>query len=234
LKEDGTIASLPAKLANTAPPAASGPGIAGGAGIYGNSDSPYQVLANANGSLQINQWDADTRGWAEIGAYQYRSDGWWWSAADTASYRFTVVSGNDSEGNAFNYRYLMKRVVPGAGYAYLTLPVGQQLAPLAPLDSAWQQRVGTQWTLTNDSPSAVPIVVLGNPPAFFATLAELPGYVLFGNEDLRYELFVPVSDTLGGMSVKVPGNFGRDLYEIRFASPGATTLTIGSSIYARI
>jgi hypothetical protein len=32
----------------------------------------------------------------------------------------------------------------------------------------------------------------------------------------------------------VPGNFGRDLYEIRFASPGATTLTIGSSIYARI
>jgi CubicO group peptidase (beta-lactamase class C family) len=234
LKEDGTIASLPAKLANTAPPAASGPGIAGGAGIYGNSDSPYQVLANADGSLQINQWDADTRGWAEIGAYQYRSDGWWWSAADTASYRFTVVSGNDSEGNAFNYRYLMKRVVPGAGYAYLTLPVGQQLAPLAPLDSAWQQRVGTQWTLTNDSPSAVPIVVLGNPPAFFATLAELPGYVLFGNEDLRYELFVPVSDTLGGMSVKVPGNFGRDLYEIRFASPGATTLTIGSSIYARI
>ena len=80
----------------------------------------------------------------------------------------------------------------------------------------------------------MPIVVLGNPPAFFATLAELPGYVLFGNEDLRYELFVPVSDTLGGMSVKVPGNFGRDLYEIRFASPGATTLTIGSSIYARI
>ncbi|MFP3570768.1 serine hydrolase, partial [Paraburkholderia sp. SIMBA_030] len=86
------------------------------------------VLANADGSLQINQWDADTRGWAEIGAYQYRSDGWWWSAADTASYRFTVVSGNDSEGNAFNYRYLMKRVVPGAGYAYLTLPVGQELA----------------------------------------------------------------------------------------------------------
>ncbi|WP_243671881.1 hypothetical protein [Paraburkholderia kirstenboschensis] len=58
--------------------------------------------------------------------------------------------------------------------------------------------------------------------------------MLYGNEDLRYQLFVPVSDTLGGMSVKVPGNFGRDLYEIRFVSTSATTLTIGSSIYARI
>ncbi|REG49182.1 CubicO group peptidase (beta-lactamase class C family) [Paraburkholderia sp. BL6669N2] len=234
LKEDGTISSLPAKLGTTAPPVASGPGIASGAGIYGSSDLPYQVLANADGSLQINQWDAATRGWAKIGGYQYRSDGWWWSDSDSASYRFAVVSGNDSEGNAFNYRYLMKRVVPGAGYAYLTLPVGQQLAPLAALDSAWQQRVGTQWTLTNDAPSAVPIVVLGNPPAFFATLAELPGYVLYGNDDLRYQLIVPLSDTLGGMSIKVPGNFGRDLYEIRFASTTATSLTIGSSIYARI
>jgi len=234
LKEDGTISSLPAKVSTTAPPAAPGPGLAGGAGIYGNSDAPYQVLANADGSLQINQWDADTRGWAPIGAYRFRTDGWWWSDTDTASYRLTVVSGNDSEGNAFHYRYLMKRVVPGAGYAYLTLPVGQQLAARAPLDSAWQQRVGTQWTLTNDSPSAVPIAVLGNPPAFFATLAELPGYVLYGNEDLRYQLFVPVSDTLGGMSIKVPGNFGRDLYDIRFASASATTLTIGSSIYSRI
>ena len=233
LMEDGTISSLPAKVGTTAPPVASGPGIANSAGIYGNSDSPYQVLANADSSLQINQWAANTRGWAEVGKYQYRSDGWYWSDTDTASYRFTVVSGNDSEGHAFEYRYLMKRVAPGAGYAYLTLPVGQQLAPLAALDAVWQQRVGTQWTLTNDSPSAVPIVVLGNPPGFFATLAELPGYVLYGNEDLRYQLIVPVSDTLGGMSVKVPGNFGRDLYDIRFASPGATTLTIGSSIYAR-
>jgi CubicO group peptidase (beta-lactamase class C family) len=234
LREDGTIASLPPKSATTAPPVASGPGVASGAGIYGNSDSPYQVIASADGNLQINQWHASTRGWAPIGSYRYRSDGWWWSDTDTASYRFAVVAGKDSEGNAFSYRYLMKRVVPGAGYAYLTLPVGQQLAPLAALDSAWQQRVGTQWTLTNDSPSAVPIAVLGNPPGFFATLSELPGYVLYGNEDLRYQLFVPVSDTLGGMSVKVPGNFGRDLYDIRFDSATATTLALGSSIYARI
>jgi hypothetical protein len=36
------------------------------------------------------------------------------------------------------------------------------------------------------------------------------------------------------MSVKVPGNFGRDLYEIRFASANnVSTVTLGSSIYAQ-
>ncbi|SAK98591.1 hypothetical protein AWB77_05866 [Caballeronia fortuita] len=231
LREDGTIASLPAKVSTTAPSAASGPAVANAAGIYGNSDSPLQVVANPDGSVQLNQWDGPTRVWKTLGAYQYRSDGWWWSNSDTASYRFTVASGTDGEGKAFSYRYLMKRVVPGAGYAYLTLPIGQQLAALAPLDSAWQQRLNTQWTLTNDSPTAVPIVIDKNEPAFLTALPELPGYGLYGNTDLRYQLFVPLSDDRGGMSVKVPGNFGRDLYEIRFASASSTTLTLGSSIY---
>ncbi|WP_144063531.1 serine hydrolase domain-containing protein [Caballeronia insecticola] len=233
LKEDGTIAALPAQVSVTAPPVASGASVANAGGIYGNSDSPMQVVANPDGSVVLNQWNGAKRVWTQVGAYQYRSDGWWWSNSDSASYRFVVASGTDESGNAFSYRYLMKRVVPGAGYAYLTLAVGQQLAPLAPLDSAWQQRLGTQWTLTNDSPTAVPIVILGNPPAYLTTLSELPGYVLYGNEDLRYQLFVPLSDDRGGMSVKVPGNFGRDLYEIRFASASsATALTLGSSVYA--
>jgi hypothetical protein len=234
LKEDGSIASLPAKISTTAPSAASAPNIVTAGGIYGNSDSPFQVIANPDGSLQLNQWDGKKRAWTQLGAYQYRSDGWWWSNSDSASYRFTVASGTDENGHAYSYRYLMKRVVPGAGYAYLTLPVGQQLAALTPLDTAWQQRLDTQWTLTNDSPTAVPIVIDGNEPAYLTTLPELPGYVLYGNTDLRYQLFVPLSDDRGGMSVKVPGNFGRDLYEIRFASAsGGTTLTLGSSIYAK-
>ena len=81
LKEDGTIASLPAKVSTTAPPAASGPGIATAGGIYGNSDSPLQAIANPDGSLQLNQWDGPSRAWKQLGAYQYRSDGWWWSGS---------------------------------------------------------------------------------------------------------------------------------------------------------
>ncbi len=234
LKEDGTIASLPPTVGGTVPPVAPGPAIASAAGIYGNSNAPLQVINSTDGSLQLNQWDGATHAWAPVGAgtYQYRSDGWWWSDSDAASYCFAVASGTDEDGNAYSYRYLMKRVVPGAGYAYLTLAIGQQLGALAPLDSAWQQRVGTQWRVTNDSPTAVPIVIDGNEPAILTTLPELPGYVLYGNNDLRYQLFVPLADDRGGMSVKVPGNFGRDLYEIRFASANnATTLTLGSSIY---
>lgn len=237
LKEDGTIAALPPTVGGTAPSAATGPVIAATAGIYGNSDSPLQVIANGDGSVQLNQWNGATRTWGQLGAgaYQYRSDGWYWSNSDTASYRFAVVTGTDEDGTPFSYRYLMKRVVPGAGYAFLTLPIGQQLAALAPLDAAWQQRLGTQWRVTNDSPTAVPIVVDGNEPAYLTSLPELPGYVLYGNSDLRYQLFVPLADDRGGMSVKVPGNFGRDLYEIRFASASnATTLTLGSSIYAQV
>ena len=125
--------------------------------------------------------------------------------------------------------------MPGAGYAYLTLAVGQQLASLAPLDNAWQQRLGTQWQVTNDSPTAVPVVIDGNEPALLTALSELPGYVLYGNNDLRYQLFVPLADDRGGMSVKVPGNFGRDLYELRFPSANnATMLTLGSSIYVKV
>ena len=235
LKEDGTIASLPAMVSTTPPPVTSGPGITDAAGIYGNSDSPLKVIPNPDGSLQLNQWNGSTRAWEQLGGYQYRSDGWWWSNSDPTSYRFTVVSGTDGNGKAFSYRYLMKRGAPGAGYALLTLPAGQQLPPLTPLDNAWQQRLGTQWTLTNDSPTAVPIVILGNEPAFLTTLTDLPGYVLYGNTDLKYQLLVPLADDRGGMTVKVPGNFGRDLYEIRFASTGSgTTLTLGSSIYAKI
>ena len=235
LKEEGTIAALPAMVGSTVPSTASGPVIATSGGIYGNSDAPLQVVADPDGSLQLNKWNPSTQAWAAVGTYQYRSDGWWWSNSDTASYRFTVASGTDADGNAFSYRYLMKRVVPGAGYAYLTLAVGQQLAPLAPLDNAWQQRLGTQWQVTNDSPTAVPIVIDGNQPALLTSLSELPGYVLYGNNDLRYQLFVPLADVRGGMSVKVPGNFGRDLYEIRFPSANnATMLTLGSSIYAKV
>jgi CubicO group peptidase (beta-lactamase class C family) len=237
LREDGTIAALPPTAGGSIPPIATGAGIANAAGIYGNSDAPLQVIATTDGSLQLNQWDGTTRAWTQVGpgAFQYRSDGWWWSNSDaSASYRFAVASGTDESGSAFSYRYLMKRVAPGAGYAWLTLPLGQQLAALAPLDNAWQQRIGTQWQVTNESPTAVPLVLDGNVPAILTTLTELPGYLLFGNNDLRYQLFVPLSDDRGGMSVKVPGNFGRDLYEIRFASANnASTLTLGSSIYAQ-
>lgn len=61
LQEDGTIASLPAKASTTAPPAGSGPSIANAAGIYGNSDSPLQVIATPDGGLQLSQWNATTR-----------------------------------------------------------------------------------------------------------------------------------------------------------------------------
>ncbi|MBC8642024.1 beta-lactamase family protein [Caballeronia sp. EK] len=237
LEEDGTIRELPPKVSIAPPAAASGPSIASAAGIYANSDSPLQVLVNSDNSLQLNQWDGAKHGWAQVGTgpYRYRSDGWWWSNSDPFSYRFAVVSRIGEDGKMYSYRYLMKRVVPGAGYAFLTLPIGQQLAALEPLDSVWEQRLGTQWRVTNDSQTAVSVVMNGEQRAVLTSLAELPGYFLYGNDDLRYQVFVPLADDRGGMSVKVPGNYGRDLYEIRFVvANNLTTVTLGSSTYVRV
>jgi len=44
----------------------------------------------------------------------------------------------------------------------------------------------------------------------------------------QYQLLVPLADDRGGMSVKVPVLFGRDLYEISFATVnGSETMTLG-------
>jgi hypothetical protein len=39
-------------------------------------------------------------------------------------------------------------------------------------------------------------------------------------------LFVPLADDRGGMSVKVPGNSGRDLYVIRFGTVDAARFAV--------
>ncbi|WP_313761210.1 serine hydrolase domain-containing protein [Caballeronia sp. GaOx3] len=236
LKEEGTISALPPTVGGTVPPVSSGGVIGDAVGIYGNANAPLQVVAGSDGSLEINQWNASTPTWTPVNTYQYRSDGWWWSNNDNAnSYRFTTVSGTDASGSAFSYRYLMKRVSPGAGYAFVTLPWAQQMAPLAPLDAAWQQRLGTQWTMTNDAPSDVTYVIDKNPPVILSSLAELPGYVLFGNASLGYQLSIPLSDDRGGMSMKIPVNFGRDLDEMRFSpATNSTTLKVSSGVYVKV
>jgi len=82
LQEDGTISSLPAVLVNTAPPVATAPAVADAAGIYGASRAPLQVIVGGDGSLELNKWNGTAWTPLDAGAtqYQYRSDGWWWSA----------------------------------------------------------------------------------------------------------------------------------------------------------
>ncbi|WP_053077574.1 hypothetical protein [Burkholderia cepacia] len=87
---------------------------------------------------------------------QYRSDGWWWSGGDPASYAFKVISGIDPNGQAYSYRYLLKRDALSASYASMVRPEAQQLsspqsAPAPGFDAMWRARLGTQWVATSEA-----------------------------------------------------------------------------------
>ncbi|WP_323011267.1 serine hydrolase domain-containing protein [Castellaniella sp.] len=239
LVEEGSIRTLPPLIAHTAPPVAVSPDLTDVVGVYANYNQPMRVTANQDGSFSLSSWNGSD--WQAMNggvSYSYRSDGWWWSGDAPISYRFEVVSGTDTNGQAYRYRYLMLRgPLFGAGYNETTLPMGQQLLPLAPLNAAWQTRLGKTWTVINESPATVPSTLNGTPYATLNSLPELPGYILVRNSSYddgspEYQLLAPLTDDRAGMAVKIPANAGRDLYELHFTVVGdKETLTIGSWVY---
>jgi CubicO group peptidase (beta-lactamase class C family) len=241
LREDGTIGAFPAKVGGMVPPVAAAPDISHLAGIYGNCVFPIQAVVGPGG-LRLNQYNptADGYEWIPSPAYRYRSDGWWWSDdRPDVSYRFKTAKGPDG-GETGTFHYLIERKAPGAGFAFVTQPLGQRLAPRKPLSAAWKARIGTRWRETNQSRHGqASIRTGGDLTARLTTLAELPGYVLFANPnddgDLTHQLLVPLSAARAGMSVKLPVLLGRDLYEAVFSTvDGISRMTIGGTSYRRL
>ncbi|HKT99972.1 MAG TPA: serine hydrolase domain-containing protein [Paraburkholderia sp.] len=227
LAEDRTIGAVPPLVSTAMPPAATPPNVASLTGSYGNMQNPVQVLQNSDGTLALNRWDGHAWVALKQGAtsYQYCSDGWWWSAANTAdSYSFQSAVGTDAEGNPYNYVYLTQRTTRyGAGYISAAMPLAQKLPDLPQLDAAWSAHLQTaQWKVTNMSPQSVQMATTHSPPQYsLAQIPALPGYILFDNQPL-----VPLSDDRGGMVLKIPLNMGRDLYEIVFSTVnGVQTIT---------
>lgn len=239
LAEEGAISALPPRVARTAPPRAASSDLTDAVGIYANYNQPIRVTANQDGSFSLSSWDGGA--WQPMNggdSYSCRSDGWWWGNDAPISYRFEVVSGTDANGQPYRYRYLMLRgPLFGAGYNETTLPMGQQLLALAPLSAAWQTRMGRTWTVTNESPATVPSTLHGIPYAMLSSLPELPGYILVRNSSYddgspEYQLLAPLTDDRAGMTVKIPANAGRDLYELHFTVvDGREMLKIGSWVY---
>ncbi|MGB3067501.1 MAG: serine hydrolase domain-containing protein [Ottowia sp.] len=235
LQEDGSIGAAPAAIVNTAPSLATPPDVSEAAGIYGNYKAPIQVVVGADSSLTLNEWNGQA--WAPLIAdvkFQYRSDGWWWSDNGAMpSFRFAEAADTDEGGQI--HRYLIERVTPGAGLERITLPLGQQLAPLPALSAAWQARMKSRWVATNESPESVVWTVTDDPTVTIDSLPELPGYILFGGGDMGYQLLTPLADDRGGPSVKVPVNHGRDLNEIVLTKVnGADVLLTASLILAPV
>ncbi|NLP62643.1 serine hydrolase domain-containing protein [Paraburkholderia sacchari] len=240
LQEEGSIAALPASAtAAQIPSQAPAPNVAAMTGIYGNNTGPIQVSVNpADGSLTLATLDSTVTPytWAPINegvtSYRYREDGWWWSSTSgVPSYRFEVVPGEDSNGNSTTFCYLMTRAASG------DVSVLAQQLPRAPaLDAVWQQRVGTQWTISNESTDSTLWKVAPNvmeAPTVIGSLNELSGYVLLtgGGPILQNgQLLLPVPNDSARARMAV--NMFRDLNEVAFGTVnGIPTMTVGSRTF---
>lgn len=221
--ERGVIRSLPPALAPTVPalvrPA---PDTAARVGVYANHNGPFQVFAADDGSLTVRKLGEN--GWNTVQSnMRARNDGRWWTDGEsTRCYRFQTVDG---------HRYLIVRILAPNRLYWEESPQGEWLAPLnTPLPPAWQARVGSRWICLNDSPESVtrrfgPLMLQIN------TLAEMPGYLLWDNE----QLLRVINDNEAGMTVKVPVNEGRDLSEWRMVIVnGQEELHTGTLVFQRL
>jgi hypothetical protein len=109
-------------------------------------------------------------------------------------------------------------------------PAGEWLPPLdTPLPPAWKVRIGSRWLCVKDEPESLD-ARLDPRQGHIDALAELPGYVLWDDA----QLLRVIDDREAGMTVKIPGNAGRDLVELRMVTVnGQAELHSGSLVYQR-
>ncbi len=212
--ERGAIPKLPAAIVPVVPPLASpAPDRSELVGLYANGDAPFQVLAEGDGSLTVNRWSGTA--WKAVQQkLRARNDGRWWADGQAGGcHRFQVVDGR---------RYLIQRGLAANQSCWTEATVGEWLPPLnAPLPAAWQARVGSQWTCADESPASV-VARFGPITARIDEWSDLPGYVRLtvaqppGHAFLHLvQLLRVITDDEAGMTVKIPGNNGRDLFELR-------------------
>ncbi|MGO4391667.1 serine hydrolase domain-containing protein [Variovorax sp. M-6] len=223
--ERSAIGTLPRAIESSVPPAApSVPERAALIGVYATFSAPYQVVAENDGSLTLNLWDEDLAKWAPLQLkLRARGDGAWWVDGQPANcYRFATVDG---------HRYLIQRALSADRTHWAEGTLGEWLPPIGvSLSPAWRARVGSQWRLDNESPDSV---LMRNGPIVFRIdeLVDLPGYVFWNNG----QLLRVVDDNTAGMTIKVPGNNGRDLHELVVEQGGdSERLHVGSLEFRRI
>ncbi len=130
------------------------------------------------------------------------------------------------------HRYLIRRARSANALYWGENPMGEWLPPLqTPLPAAWKMRVGTQWRYVGDAPDSLVSRLLSPMIWQLGELEDMPGYVLLDNE----QLLRVVNDDEAGMTVKVPGNDGRDLAELRMVKGEVVDeMHIGNLVFERV
>ncbi|WP_051237313.1 serine hydrolase domain-containing protein [Ottowia thiooxydans] len=223
-KDRGAIHALPSgKVSPVPPPVSPAPDTAELPGVYASEQAPMQVVAASDGSLALNLWSAG-KGWQPYREkLRARSDGYWRDDDPTHHcFRFQTDHG---------HRYLIARYLSPNQLFWREMVLGEWLPPLeTPLPAAWRKRLGSTWECTNESSESFASVT-GPTLGQLNEIKELPGYLLWSDQ----QLLRVTNDYEAGMTVKVPGERGRDLVELRVeTAAGQDQLYAGSLAFKMV
>lgn len=169
------------------------------AGYYGSFEGISRVVKNGDRSITLAIYGGGA--WTTVAArLRLRDDGWFSAEGSPRSFRVR---------DSGPYRYLLMRFVGGYGHYWSAAPYGQQIAAAPVLPAAWTGRVGKSWVLVNEHESST-MLSTDSPRVTLTDIAELPGYVQI---DGRQPL-LPDTDARTRQFMKIPVNFGRDLFEL--------------------
>lgn len=231
LVERRTVAAMPRPLPSTPAPEAT-PRLAPPdaiTGIFANYEGLILVQAAANRTVSLREWTKD--GWAEptIGL-KFRNDGTFSSDVQpNTSYRAATSTG---------LSYLAKRRAPGPHW-FFEFPYAQKVVAKAPLSAAWRARIGRRWLAVNQPAESFEFAVGKRATARSITLGvvpELTGYVVVHENEFSsdYSQIVDasISDIAAFMFLRIPGELGRDLNDVRIElKSGEEWVRLGSSVF---
>ncbi len=170
----------------------------------------YRVDARPDGSLRLSMTAGDA--WTPIlGRFTLRSDGLFWNDASPG----TAIRA----GMGWGRTYLVGRLTQGYGTAWTDAPMGQRIAPGAPLSAAWGARIGSTWLMANVLPTDFKWLV--SPATTLATIPDLPGYLDIVDAYSPAPVDVGGSDTFGAMFLEAPVEAGRDLVYLEIVMRGS-------------
>jgi CubicO group peptidase (beta-lactamase class C family) len=205
LVEKKTISTMPRLLPTSAKPvkSPSGAQLSAIVGSYAGSNSLFQVIAAANNSISLQQWQAGT--WVTLlaGAKLRADDRFASSLAPTKTLRAATGGGRS---------YLVLNDLAGYGHYRTDVVIGQRVIGAEVPSAVWTQRMGKTWLVANEDPQTV--IFDGVSPALSLTsLPEVPGYVVAITPDLGVQVLDSgASDNAAYAFLVSP--FSRDLCDV--------------------
>ncbi len=133
--------------------------------------------------------------------------------------------------------YLAKRSTVGPHWLF-EYSYAQKLDAKAPLSAAWQTRIGRRWLAVNQRAESFEFALSASATAQSVVLSavpELTGYVVVRASDFggfNQIVDASISDIAAFMCLKIPGNYGRDLNDLRIEPrSGEEWIRIGSFVF---